>query len=121
MEREGSSLLDDQQPEEPLAGPDEERKAHELTLTKKKSERARSVDADLEEKKYCAICMTIMVEPALLKCGHHFCIFCIRSTCAHTTNQCPMCRAPIEVKLDASVIDKHLQKQLCKAYLTEFN
>lgn len=51
----------------------EEFKASELEkLAKEREARARSEDERFERD--CPICMTVMVEPCKLPCGHRFCI-----------------------------------------------
>ena len=41
----------------------------------------------------CAICLSILHEPASLQCGHTFCSRCVQ-TALRRTAACPVCRQP---------------------------
>ncbi|XP_023225508.1 RING finger protein 166-like [Centruroides sculpturatus] len=42
----------------------------------------------------CPICLDVYVDPAILTCGHLFCMTCIENA-KNITKACPMCRCPI--------------------------
>ena len=49
-------------------------------------------DEEINYDEMCPICLWIMVEPFKLKCGHFFCIQCIKKCKAQGFRKCPMCR-----------------------------
>ncbi|XP_063791415.1 E3 ubiquitin-protein ligase TRIM58-like [Pseudophryne corroboree] len=52
---------------------------------------------DLKDELNCSICLNIYTEPATLRCGHSFCLLCIRSVLEAQEGTgvytCPECRA----------------------------
>ncbi|XP_050438703.1 E3 ubiquitin-protein ligase TRIM56-like [Adelges cooleyi] len=40
----------------------------------------------------CAICLSVMHKPAILRCGHTFCKDCIGNCFTNSHYQCPICR-----------------------------
>ncbi|XP_075687730.1 E3 ubiquitin-protein ligase TRIM39-like [Rhinoderma darwinii] len=53
--------------------------------------------ADLKDELNCSICLNIYTEPVTLRCGHSFCLVCIRSVLDRQDGggvyTCPECRA----------------------------
>lgn len=53
--------------------------------THKFEEENKNADGD------CPVCMSLMIEPTKLNCGHRFCIQCMDEV-LKTNEKCPMCR-----------------------------
>jgi hypothetical protein len=52
----------------------------------------------------CVICMDVMVEPVMLRCGHKFCYKCLfRWLSDH--NFCPTCREPLVTHIPIECCD----------------
>ena len=61
-------------------------------IKKKKPDELESV---INYDDMCPICLHLMVEPIKLKCGHYFCVQCIKKAYRVLNHKCPMCRKAI--------------------------
>ncbi|KAG8429764.1 hypothetical protein GDO86_019285 [Hymenochirus boettgeri] len=56
--------------------------------------------SDLREELNCSICLNIYTDPVTLRCGHNFCLSCIKSVLMSQkgtgTYSCPECRAEFQ-------------------------
>ncbi|KAG9465159.1 hypothetical protein GDO78_018797 [Eleutherodactylus coqui] len=54
--------------------------------------------ADLREELNCSICLNVFTDPVMLRCGHNFCMDCIKGVLDSQersgTYSCPECREP---------------------------
>jgi hypothetical protein len=51
----------------------------------------------------CSICLSIMLDPASLLCGHSGCLKCLRQSFKQGCRHCPLCKAPIEAGVAKSL------------------
>ena len=42
----------------------------------------------------CPVCQSVMLEPQLTTCGHHFCKGCIEPIYQQAERECPICKEP---------------------------
>lgn len=56
-------------------------------------EQLKQTVEDLEEAKLCPVCIEHRKD-TVFQCGHQAC-----NTCAGLLTECPMCRAPIELRI----------------------
>ena len=59
----------------------------------------------------CAVCLSILVDPCSLACGHSFCAICLEGILAHAPPRCPSCRARAQ-KTAANIQLRALVQQL---------
>jgi len=48
-------------------------------------------NSDLIQELSCTLCLELFYEPTTLRCGHTFCMSCIKKSIIHK-NECPICR-----------------------------
>ena len=67
--------------------------------SEEKYERLEAALLEEHEDLICAICLSFLVKPRLLPCGHAFCFVCLMQTTAlaFDGNNCPLCRVPFGV------------------------
>ncbi|XP_048338840.1 protein starmaker-like [Sphaerodactylus townsendi] len=56
--------------------------------------------SSLEEELVCPICLALFQEPRMLRCGHNFCLACLRGAVAagQEEGSCPECRSPFHLQ-----------------------
>mmetsp|Transcript_157883 Transcript_157883/g.483824 ORF Transcript_157883/g.483824 Transcript_157883/m.483824 type:complete len:388 (+) Transcript_157883:37-1200(+) len=73
-------------------------------------------EGELQERSLqCAVCIDFLCAPLTLGCGHTFCRLCLvqASRLATTGQQCPQCRAPVELKdLASHPVSKTVEAQV---------
>jgi len=51
----------------------------------------------------CFLCLTTMVDPTSLPCGHSGCMKCLKATFKKGFNKCPLCKTPMNKSVEASL------------------
>lgn len=64
----------------------------------------KTLHANLEELYSCSICLDLLVQPTVLRCGHTACRGCLRTYFKTNSRICPDCRAPHPQPLQTNII-----------------